>query len=85
MKDRDLAGKVVVITGSARGIGAATARAFAAEGAKVVISDIDAQALSKQLNPSGPLWRCHSMSPTGRRLTPSATASSPRSARSMFW
>ena len=36
-----------MITGSARGIGAATARAFAAEGAKVVISDIDAQALSE--------------------------------------
>lgn len=47
MKNRDLAGKVVVITGSARGIGAATARAFAAEGAKVVISDIDGTALAE--------------------------------------
>lgn len=47
MKNRDLAGKVVVITGSARGIGAATARAFAAEGARVVISDIDGTALAE--------------------------------------
>lgn len=44
---RNLAGKLVVITGSARGIGAATARAFAAAGARVVLSDIDKQALAR--------------------------------------
>lgn len=42
----DLAGKVVVITGAARGIGAATARAFIGQGAKVVIADVDQQALA---------------------------------------
>ncbi|HZR43233.1 MAG TPA: SDR family oxidoreductase [Ktedonobacteraceae bacterium] len=38
-----LEGKVAVITGSGRGIGAAAARLFAAEGAAVVVSDLDSQ------------------------------------------
>jgi NAD(P)-dependent dehydrogenase (short-subunit alcohol dehydrogenase family) len=36
----DLDGRVALVTGGARGIGAATARALAAAGAKVVVSDI---------------------------------------------
>ncbi len=36
--------KVAVVTGAAKGIGAATARAFAREGARVVVVDVDAAA-----------------------------------------
>ena len=35
-----LAGKVAIISGAASGMGAATARLFAREGAKVVVADM---------------------------------------------
>ncbi len=37
----ELAGKVAVVTGGASGIGAASARAFAARGARVVVADLN--------------------------------------------
>jgi NAD(P)-dependent dehydrogenase (short-subunit alcohol dehydrogenase family) len=43
----DLAGKVALVTGSAQGIGRATARMFADNGARVVIADVD-EALAKE-------------------------------------
>lgn len=39
----DLSGKVAIVTGAGVGMGAATARLLAARGAKVVVSDINAQ------------------------------------------
>src|SRR5260221_12366388 len=39
--------KVAIITGSARGIGQATALKFAAEGAKVVVCDLDRKAVDQ--------------------------------------
>jgi NAD(P)-dependent dehydrogenase (short-subunit alcohol dehydrogenase family) len=42
-----LRGKVALITGGAGSIGAATARLFVAEGARVVITDVDARAVTE--------------------------------------
>jgi short-subunit dehydrogenase len=43
----DLTGKVVAITGGARGIGRATAAAFLARGARVVLGDVDVELVEK--------------------------------------
>lgn len=51
-----LDGYNAVVTGGARGLGAAAARLFAAEGARVVVSDIDGQAATdcaRSIDPSG--------------------------------
>ncbi|MFC3714256.1 glucose 1-dehydrogenase [Sphingoaurantiacus capsulatus] len=41
MSSGRLAGKIALVTGGASGLGAATARKFAAEGARVLLTDID--------------------------------------------
>jgi 3-oxoacyl-[acyl-carrier protein] reductase len=53
-------GKVVVITGAASGFGAAASRRFAAEGASVVVADIDeagATAVTQELGPQAATCR----------------------------
>jgi 3(or 17)beta-hydroxysteroid dehydrogenase len=50
-----LQGKVAIITGAAKGLGAADARAFVAEGARVVLTDVDdaaGAALAAELGPA---------------------------------
>ncbi|BGP19863.1 hypothetical protein JCM10213_003172 [Rhodosporidiobolus nylandii] len=51
-----LGGDVAIITGAAQGIGRSTALLFAAEGAKVVVSDLDgnkAQAVVDEIKKAG--------------------------------
>jgi NAD(P)-dependent dehydrogenase (short-subunit alcohol dehydrogenase family) len=50
-----VAGKHVVVTGGANGIGAAMARRFANEGARVVVADLDAEQLTRVAAETGGL------------------------------
>ncbi|ALX16912.1 beta-ketoacyl-ACP reductase [Burkholderia cepacia JBK9] len=59
--DLGLTGKVAIVTGSARGLGAATARRLAQEGASVVVTDINAelaQATAQTLRDEGLAAHC---------------------------
>jgi NAD(P)-dependent dehydrogenase (short-subunit alcohol dehydrogenase family) len=44
MRDQELTGKTAIVTGGAGGIGRATAEVLAAEGARVVVADLDVEA-----------------------------------------
>ncbi|MEK2606938.1 SDR family NAD(P)-dependent oxidoreductase [Burkholderia arboris] len=59
--DLGLTGKIAIVTGSARGLGAATARRLAQEGASVVVTDINAelaQATAQTLRDEGLAAHC---------------------------
>ena len=56
-----LAGKVAIVTGGARGMGEATSRLFAAEGARVLIADVldrEGEALAESIGGAA-LFRHH--------------------------
>jgi len=60
----DLTGKVAVVTGAMRGMGAAHAKALAKQGAKVVVTDIDegkCQSVVDEINTAGGESACFKM------------------------
>ena len=54
-----LAGKVAIVTGGASGIGAATIRRFRAEGAEVLLCDLDTESGERVALESGALFHAH--------------------------
>lgn len=62
-------GKIVLVTGSARGIGFQTARQFARAGSRLVLTDLDGEALSEaenQLSQEGEVLETYSMDVSNR-------------------
>ena len=76
----NIRGKTIAITGAARGIGHATAKALLARGARVVIGDRDVAVLESAvagLSSLGQVSATRSTSPTRSRSRPSSTRPAP--------
>ena len=69
-----LAGKIALITGAARGIGAAYAEAYVGEGAKVVIGDIDIVRAEKTAHAIGPACSAIKLDVTDQQSIDAAVA-----------
>ena len=77
----DMAGKVAIVTDGASGIGAACARLLAQEGAKLVITDIDAAggaALAGEITETGGIAMFLEQDVTNEARWPEAIASAER-------
>jgi NAD(P)-dependent dehydrogenase (short-subunit alcohol dehydrogenase family) len=71
-RDHELSGKVVLITGAAGGIGAATARLFARHGARVVLTGRDeARLRAVPLDPEGAARAARTLMRMKRKSEPS--------------
>ena len=60
-RSRSIAGRVAIVTGAASGMGAATARLFAAEGAKVAVTDLDLTACEAVASECGENARAYAL------------------------
>jgi D-sorbitol dehydrogenase (acceptor) len=69
-----LAGKTALITGAARGIGLAFARAYVAEGARVMLADIDGARVAEAARGLGPAARAVTMDVTAQDSIEAAVA-----------
>lgn len=61
-----LAGQRALVTGGAKGIGQAIVRRLQAEGAQVVVADLDRDATESLAHELGLAWRCLDVSDTGQ-------------------
>ncbi|MFQ6686112.1 SDR family NAD(P)-dependent oxidoreductase, partial [Bordetella pertussis] len=61
MQYQDLAGKIAVVTGAGGGIGRAIVAALREQGARVVATDLDPQALAQAMRESGQDVDCRAL------------------------
>ncbi|MDP4575475.1 SDR family NAD(P)-dependent oxidoreductase [Qipengyuania sp. G39] len=65
-RSRSIAGRVAIVTGAASGMGAATAKLFAAEGARVAVADLDLTACQAVASECGADARAYALDVTDK-------------------